>query len=251
MVAAGPSILHTAPMRPVLVALLATLCVYGQQKLEFDVASVKPSPDGEQSGFSLDTRNGRFSARNIDVFHLIEVAYRLNDLRLPDVPSWTKSARFDIQAQAADPGATSDDQVLVMLQALLEDRFQLKFHRVMREQTAYALSADGRGLKLSPAGEAQNGTLRLGNVDAPSISMKTLTALLEFELERPVVDRTGVTSNFAIRLEWASRKIAADAESAKPSLVTALREQLGLKLEATKAPLEVVVIDRVERPSEN
>lgn len=228
--------------------VLAITCL-GQGRPTFEVASVRPSNIAANQGMTVSMQAGRLSYRNMSLYDLIRTSYRLRTLQIGIMPNWTKSARFDIEAQAEDQQATPET-MMRMLQALIEDRFHLEYRREVREVAGYALSVDDRGAKLGPVRDGR-GSSNLGNLDLPNTSLQDLCGFLELELDRPVVNRTENGGRVAVRLEWASDKVAADATSSKPSLTTALREQLGLKLDSAKVPLEVFVIDRIEQPSEN
>jgi uncharacterized protein (TIGR03435 family) len=235
------------------VVLVAFLC-FAQEKPAFEVASVKPNPGGPETGFSVKIEpSGRVTFRNMSLWNLIRNAYALRDLEMAGGPPWIKDRRFDIQAQPA-PGAASipREQVLRMLQTLLEDRFRLKWRRESREQPAYGLTVGRAGPKLLPAHEGQE-RRRLGDLDVPSMSLDEVCQILEFELGRPVVNRTNLSGPFAIRLEWASERAPAvgSPDASQPSVFTAVQEQLGLRLEAIRTPVDVFVIDSVEAPSEN
>jgi uncharacterized protein (TIGR03435 family) len=189
------------------------------------------------------------------VWNLIRQAYKLRDLQISGGPGWIKTDGFDIEARPASP--VSRDKMNEMLRSLLAERFQLKVHTESRNLPAYALVVSNSGSKLQPAtgaGGPQN--TRLGQLDVPKMGMEQLSQVLEFDLDRPVIDRTGLAGEFAIHLEWTrerDRTAAGDAPVAqsRPSIFTALQEQLGLKLESIKAPVDVLVIDGVELPSAN
>jgi len=236
-----------------IVLVSAGIVCLAQNKPAFEVASVKPNPGGEERGFSVDfAPSGRFTARNMSLWILIRTAYKTRDLEMSGGPTWIKTRGFDVQAQPA--GTVSRDQALLMLQTLLEDRFQLKWHRESREGQAYALEVADRGPKLPPPGEAANRTLAMGDLDAPNITMDSLSQLLEFVLDRPVVNQTHLSGPFAVKLQWQSEHARAangGDNASRPSLVTAVQEQLGLKLTSTKLPIEFFVIDSAELPSEN
>jgi uncharacterized protein (TIGR03435 family) len=233
------------------IALVTIAVCFAQDPPSFEVASIKPNHEGSLAGFSEDiSPNGVFNVRNFSLWNLLRLAYGLRDLQISGAPAWSKAQGFDIQARPAPNGGTiAREQVLRMLQRLLEERFQLKAHRESRDTPAYTLTVSRGGPKLSAVREgAQRG--RLGDLDMPSMTMESLCQTLEFELGRPVVDRTGLPGSFAIRLQWASDKAPAPDPS-RPSLFTAVQEQLGLKLDATRAPIELFVIDGIQQPSEN
>jgi uncharacterized protein (TIGR03435 family) len=142
-----------------------------------------------------------------------------------------------------------------MLWALLADRFQVKVHREMRESPVYVLVTAKRGPKLKESDReamsrltlAGGRTIRITTIKG---SVEQLAGHLSGDLGRPVVDRTGLTGSYDHKLEWASDGgVAGDSNG--PSIFSVVQEQLGLRLESTKAPIETVVIDRVEKPTEN
>lgn len=196
-------------------------------------------------------------------------------------PGWAASDRYDISA--TKDAAFGLEQTKLMLQALLEDRFQLMLHRETKESQVYALVAAKDGIKLrasaegsclprsrtAPVDQAPKkvcGYLAFSpaGVDGTAISMEQLTTALSQALQRPVIDKTGLTGMFDVHVEWTADQstpgfVAPGSPPATPgaadpnskSIFTALQEQLGLKLESTKGPVEFLVIDRLERPSEN
>jgi uncharacterized protein (TIGR03435 family) len=226
-------------------------------KLEFEVASVKPT--ATQGSFTIDfPAGGGFSARNLTVQILLQTAYALQDYQISGGPSWTSSAGFDIQARgAAGGGEPPREHVLQMIQALLAERFHLAQHRETRQLPIYALVAGKTGPKLQAADSSVGGTkTMLGQLIVKKMSMTTLANILAFDLKRPVKDETALQGEFAFTLEWAPGLGESDAESkdrsaSKPSLFAAVQEQLGLKLESSKSPIEVFVIDHVEKPSQD
>jgi uncharacterized protein (TIGR03435 family) len=225
-----------------------------ENRAEFEVASIKPT--ATQGSFTVDfLPGGGFSTRNVTVHNLLRTAYGLQDYQISGGPGWIDSAGFDIQARAAaSTGEPPREQVLKMIQALLADRFHLALHRETRQLPIYALVVGKGGSKLQAADSnaTPSRTLKMGQLITQKMSMTTLADLLTFDLERPVRDETGLKGDFAFALEWTRGLAESDAgPSSRPSLFTAVQEQLGLKLESTKGPVEVLVIDRVEKPSEN
>lgn len=236
------------------VPLLIVVGLSAQERPAFEVATIKPNRQGPESGFSENiAANGRLTARNVTVWNLIRLAYGLRDRQISGGPPWIQSQGFDIQANPAQAGAPiPKEQTIRMIQTLLEDRYQLKSHRETRQLPAYALTVDTRGPKLPPPREGSGRTM-LGDLDAPSLTLASLCEILEFDLDRSVVNQTGLTGPYAIRLQWASERslkvVAADPSS--PSLFEAVREMLGLRLQTTQVAEEIFVIDSVEQPSEN
>jgi uncharacterized protein (TIGR03435 family) len=140
-----------------------------------------------------------------------------------------------------------------LLQSLLEDRFRLKVHREDRPSTVYSLVVAKNGPKLKPgdtANPSMGNSLQDGKMvlKADGLSMGSLARFLSRQAGRPVVDKTGLTGAYDVKLEWSPDQ---NADSAAESIFSAMQEQLGLRIEATKAPVNFVVVDSVERPSEN
>ncbi len=165
-------------------------------------------------------------------------------------PAWVAADGYDVDATY--PVNTPTDQVELMLQTLLADRFQLKVHREEREVPVYALVPAKGGTKLSaspPEGKFSSKTGR-GHLDLQHASTTTLSRFLANLTDRPVFDTTEVKGLFDITLYWTpdSNQLGADSG---PSIYTAIQEQLGLRLEPRKSPFEFIVIDHIERPSEN
>jgi uncharacterized protein (TIGR03435 family) len=243
-------------MKNLIPLIVLALAAFAQDHLRFDVASIKANPDGPQGAFSLNTSPGnRFRTRNMTVWNLIRHAYGVRTLQMAGGPEWIKTEGFDIEAKTEIP--VSQEQLREMLQTLLAERFRLKIRREQRSLPAYALVVAKGGPKLQPAADSpgRNKTM-LGQLVVQKMSMGELASVLESDLDRPVVDRTGITGNFAFQLEWTRERerTAADPNSTdpmRPSIFAALQEQLGLKLEATRSQIDMLVIESVERPSAN
>lgn len=243
-----------AVLAPMLVATLSQS--HAQDQVKFEVASIKANASGSQTEFSFDiTPEGGFRARNFTVWNLIREAYGLRDLQISGGPGWIKDKGFDVEARPAF--SVSRDKMDEMLRMLLAERFQLKVRTESRSLPAFALVVSNSGSKLQPAtGAGGPGKMMLGQLVVPKMGITQLAQILEFDLDRPVVDRTGLTGDFAIQLEWTreqDRTAAGDVpvDQSRPSIFAALQEQLGLKLESVKAPVDVLAIDRVELPSAN
>jgi uncharacterized protein (TIGR03435 family) len=223
------------------------------KRAEFEVASVKPTDT--QGSFTFDfPPGGRFSGRNLTVQNLLRIAYGLQDYQISGAPGWIDSAGFDIQARAAaSPSEPTREQVREMIQALLADRFQLVVHRETRQLPIYALVVAKGGPRLQAADtDVGRPKSMVGQMVVRRMSMTTLGNILAFDAKRPVRDETGLNGEFAFKLEWTPGLGESDAgPSPRPSLFTAVQEQLGLKLESAKGPIEVLVIDHVGKPSEN
>jgi uncharacterized protein (TIGR03435 family) len=242
----------------IVMAAFALAQTPGSEKAaEFEVASIKPTATQDGSFAINFPSGGRFSARNVTVEILLRNAYGLEDYQISGGPGWIKSAGFDVEARAARAAAGTveppREQVLRMIQALLADRFQLTLHRETRQLPVYALVVGKTGPRLqAPDTNVGQPRTMLGQMVVPRMSMATLAGILAFDVKRPVKDETGLQGEFAFTLEW-TRGLGEsdDGTPSRPSLFTALQEQLGLRLESTKGPVEVFVIDHVEPPSGN
>ena len=223
-------------------------------QLEFEVASIKPSKSGA-SRFSIHTSHGRFTASNTNLLILITMAYHVKNYQLSKAPDWLNSERFDISAEAQPD--TRSDEFPAMVRTLLLDRFKLAVHRETKVLPGYALVVAKTGSKLheSKIGESNvEGPLftgRRGNLASERITVAQLAETLSGYLQGPVLDMTGMQGSFELHLEWTPEDTPPDLAD-KPSIFMAVQEQLGLKLEARKVPVEMLVIDHLEKvPSEN
>jgi uncharacterized protein (TIGR03435 family) len=206
----------------------------------------------------VGTDPGRLTIRNASLKFCIEWAYGVKDYQISG-PGWLDSEHFDIVAKA-ERGAL-EDRLRQMLQALLADRFKLSLHRETKEMPVYALTVGKEGAKIHPVkadGKSRTGGGR-GHLTGQKISMPQLADLLtvgaQRELGRPVIDKTGLKGAFDIALNWTPEdpRPAGETEAAPgPDLFRALQQQLGLRLDSQKGPVEILVIDHVERvPTEN
>jgi len=225
-----------------------------------EVASVRPI--ASDSGTS---RTVRYSGRSINarasLAILISVAYQTEGYRLSGLPSWGDSQFYEVAAKAEGDGALTDDQFRQVLQTLLADRFQLKFHREVKEIPVYALVIDKNGPKVetSAPDAVYSRKIGRGQLSASRYQMTAFAGWLTRQVGRRVVDLTGLTGFYEVQLEWTPDQTAlpdhdgaAPLDSGGPSIFTALREQLGLKLESRKNhPIEMLIIDHAEKPGAN
>jgi uncharacterized protein (TIGR03435 family) len=217
----------------------------------FDVASVKANDSGDGHSHT-DSEHGQVRIQNRPLRLLIEMAYNVGEYQLA-APDWLASARYDVIAKA--PPEATDEQISAMMQTLLVERFKLTTHRESRPLSVYALTIAKGGPKLHRVEPGNSSTNRTPtSITGRKITMKRLADALSTRLDRPVVDTTGLDGVYDLDLKWAAdeggggQKPAADAAS----IFTAIQEQLGLKLEAKKLPVEVLVIDHAEKvPVEN
>ena len=223
----------------------------------FEVATLKPSdPSGPTYKRFLISGGRRLSTTNTTLNDLIAWGYVLHAKQIIGGPAWAATDKYDLQAQQDGQGLPSTQQWKGMVQKLLADRFKLAFHADKREIPVYVLTVAKTGPKLTkskgdPSGLPGLGFRPSGELDLYNAATASLAEMLQRSvLDRPVVDQTGLAGKYDITLKW-SPADARPGPDAPPDLYTAIQEQLGLKLTATKALDEVFVIDHVERPSEN
>jgi len=243
----------TGPSRVIpLVCLCCAAVAQTRPAPSFDVASVKLS--GMKAGsWCRFLPGGRLEAVSW-ISQLLQIAYGVEDYQVVGGPGWFTSDRYDIQAKAENPDA-GKSEMLLMLQSLLADRFKLKLHTETRDFPGFNLVLDKGGPKLRPLKEGEASQCGPGNSYVCGITtVADLANSLHHILRQPVFDKTDVEGRFDILLDFdtftaSGRTPPPDYD--KPSLSQALRDQLGLRLEAQKAALPVLVIDSVERPAAN
>lgn len=252
------------------VAVFIAITLFGQAPppvTAFEVATIKPNTSGDGRIGIFIQPGGRFSATNVTVKMLIQNAYGVRDFQISGGPSWIGSERFDITAKLEDvTGPLPPGSLGPALQGLLADRFQVKIHRESKELPIYALTAGKNGPKLKANTEGKGPQIRMGRgqLTATKIPMTMLANQLAQQLGRSVVDKTGLAGDFDFELTWTPEVGQGGGpfgpvpggpppppDESGPSIFTAVQEQLGLRLESTRGPVETIVIDRLERPSEN
>jgi uncharacterized protein (TIGR03435 family) len=264
----GKNIRHAAITALLLAGAMATWAQVQPPPLAFEVATIKRNVSLERSGSMGLDPGGRFHAVNAPVFWLISTAYGefqrpLFESQIIGAPAWLESEPYDIIAKAGPDVALlkPDEQfrkIPDLLRSLLEERFALKVHRETRQLAIYDLVRLKKDETLGPrmtrssldcAKESTkcgyNGLA--GHLTGGWITTTMLSTMLSSATQRVVVDRTGLDGRFDVELEWSPDQAATD----KPSIFAAVQEQLGLKLESTKGPVRVVIIDHIERPAED
>jgi uncharacterized protein (TIGR03435 family) len=234
--------------------------------LAFEVATIKPSNPDKPQGKRILMQPHRFSTTSMSLNDLITYAYGIHARQIVGGANWMASDRWDILAEPEAQGAPNRAQLKTMVQSLLADRFQLAFHHDTKELSVYAIVVAKNGPKLVKSAGDPNGLpgmffRGLGNLPATNASMAELASLMqEAVLDRPVIDQTGISGKFDLELRWTpdetqfeghGANVRRDAPDAPPDLFTAFQQQLGLQLKPIRAAVDVLVIDRVERPSEN
>jgi uncharacterized protein (TIGR03435 family) len=243
----------------------------------FEVATIKPTAPEEtglNKGRYIRMQSAhRFQAKNYTINGLIAAAYDLNPKMISGGPAWAETDRYDVIAAIRGDLRPSYDDQMRMLRKLLTDRLNLGFHREKKEFAIYELTVAKNGPKLAPTSappdESYNATTTLypaagGGIDhallpVHNITIQQFASVLQHAiLDRPVVDNTELTGRYDIDLEWTPDETnfggalpQAAPDSPKPGLFTAIQQQLGLKVEATRGPIDTLVIDRLDRPSDN
>jgi uncharacterized protein (TIGR03435 family) len=242
---------------------------------QVEVAAIRRNVDASPAKNIGIAPGGRLTVKNLPVRSMIRFAYNVQDFQISGGPSWMNSDAYDINAKVTENVGT--EQARPFLRKLLEDRFQLVLHHETKETTAYELLPAKSGLKIalsrngscvvpSPENFPKPGAplphycgnigIRPNLVEAYAVPMERFIAALSNILGRTVIDKTGIKQNIDIHLEFTPDEINAGppepaADLSGPSIFVAVQEQLGLKLESTKTPGDILVVDQLERPSEN
>ena len=271
---------------PILLGLLHVPRTQAQsQRVSFEVASIKATQGGDHRGMRfMFAPGGRFAGNNISVKFLIQEAYHIKDSQISGQPSWVDSELYDIEAKMDDTAAhaiqklnpdQSRKQIMQLFQSLLADRFKLILHHDKRDLPVLALLVAKNGPKLqettltpaelappSPKGPLIR-FMRRGQLSMTAVDLDLFADALSREIRSVVLNKTGLTAKYDFKLQWTPDEGQGPPYTASgvepmpgddangPTIFVALQEQLGLKLESWKQPLDVVVIDHIERPSEN
>jgi uncharacterized protein (TIGR03435 family) len=253
----------------VLAMMLGAVAAYGQAPPAFEVASVKPAPY-KGSGFigGVMVRGNTLTAEHASLNDLVTFAYNLRSVQLSGGPAWaergviTESELFEVIGKSAGDPPPPMDIYRQMLQTLLADRFKLQVHHVQKEFAVYNLVVNKGGPKLKDSPEDTKYGMNVYSLGRFGIRIQatsvTIQQLVDNQLvgyaERPVFNKTGLTGKYDFMLEFVTENLPPGAEVGPndgPALVTALQQQIGLKLEPGTAPFDTVVIDHAERPSGN
>jgi uncharacterized protein (TIGR03435 family) len=263
------------PTRVFAATLITVLCASAQAPPRprfdaFEVATIKPTDPNPTGRWIRMQSANRFQAHNHAVRTLIAAAYDLSPQAISGGPPWVDSDRWDILAKTPGEVRPDLDEQMAMLRRLLSERFQLAFHREPKELSIYTLSVAKGGPKLKESTLSPDATPEGppplifalsptgARLPARYATMAEFASVLQRSpLDRPVVDRTGLTGRYDFDLEFAPDErlwggaVPRPEKSDQPDLFKAIQEQLGLRLEATRGPVDALIIDRVERPSEN
>lgn len=244
--------------------LLLALAFFADDPLTFDVASVKPSDPAGRGGIIRQMPgNQTYHIQGATLRLMMTVAYTVTDRQISGGPAWMNTDRFDIEAKAARP--RTSDELHIMLQHLLEQRFQLKVRHETRQESVWALTVNKGGPKMPvhdpddldhapfapQVTRGADGGICPGLV-GKNVSMDYFAFFLSRTLDRAVIDRTGLTARYDVDVKYVPDGPApATISSECTDVFSAVIKQLGLKLESAKGPVQFLVVDRVEKPSEN
>ena len=259
-------------LRRAILFAAAIPCLFAQSK-KFDVATIKPNAE-KDNRFMMPggPQGGTYRATGVTLKMLIMYAYGVPAaFQVSGGPSWVGNERWDIQAKT-EGQTPSRDQFVDMLRALIEDRFQLKVRRETRDMPVYdlALAKSGSKLKLhsgDPPKPEDRLRMGFGSMRFQDSGLALFAHQLSLQLGRKVIDKTGLTGRYDFSLEWAPEPGQGGLEAIglppdpnfrpppadpnRPSLFTAIQEQLGLRLDSEKGPVDMIVIDSVSKPTEN
>jgi uncharacterized protein (TIGR03435 family) len=226
---------------------------------DWEVATVRPSnPNETHQSFMIEGRHVMILRQNVET--MLMVAYGLQKNQIVNIPDWAKTENFNVDGVPNVNGQPSVPQFQVMVRKLLEERFGLKAHTEERDMEVFALRVAKDGPKLMPTRSSPD-ALPNQNVHGgegeraltfTNVSMQDFALMMLYEVNRPLVDQTGLKGRYDFKLAFTKdEQRSATDSSAVPSLFTAIQEQLGLKLDAVKAPAPVLIVDRIEKPSAN
>ncbi len=242
--------------RLLLTTILLATPLLAQGSTTYDVSVIHhPKPDAEGSRMSVN--DASLEATNADLKRLLEYAYNIRPDLITGIPPALESQHYDVTAKVLDPDmkvleARKSPQRRAMLVPVLEDRFALKAHVETRELAVYELTAIGptKLTPLPPGGTDHGTNVSRTTIDATDITLTELCGTLADILHKPVIDKTSLTAGYAIKLKW-SPEDNNDPTNQDPPLLTAIQEQLGLKLKTSRGPVPTLVVDHIEPPTEN
>jgi uncharacterized protein (TIGR03435 family) len=252
---------------PVIVVVIGNLATpiasFAQQ---FEVATIKPTPEDNagngQPSITMFLPGGGFHRTNSTLKQLVRIAYGVQDFQVSGGPNWADGDRFDVEAKSESNA--SRDQVLLMIQALLKDRFKLKIRRDTKEGSIYTLLVGKNGSRLQSVPESEPANVRINRFMGKR-SMTQFAEYLSSVVGQPVVDKTALSGFFDIKLEFTPEQFrgrtSANGEPPRvngesidangPSIFTAIQEQLGLRREPAKGTVQSLIIESAERPTDN
>jgi uncharacterized protein (TIGR03435 family) len=224
----------------------------------WEVLTVRPSDPNYKFDY-FTVRGQHVIVKNQTVESMVRTAYGLQRSQVVGLPDWAKTEHFDADGLPDKVGEPNAIQVRGLMRNLLAQRFGLKAHHEQREMPVYALTLAKGGPRMEPSKADPNGMPdNVGGNDNgrqarkfTNVSMADLASMLQFNVDRPVIDRTGLAGRYDFKLQWTVDQVDAGAPDAPPGLFTAIQEQIGLKLQPEKANADLLVIDAVDRPTAN
>lgn len=258
--------LKSAIFTALLVSVSVLFCQAPLSQPVFEVATIKPVESGPKSPrFIVMQGTNRFVEKDYTLKLLIAAAYNLNPKAVTGGPSWMESDHYDILALTPGNKQPTHDEQMAMLRTLLADRFKLAFHRESKVFPIYSLELAKGGSRLKPSASPTDQPHLISTVypqrivlPARNASMADFASVLQRAiLDRPVVDRTGLRGRYDFDLEWAPDEsqfggdIPASTDASIPALFTAIQQQLGLRIVATRGPIQAIVVDHADHPSAN
>ena len=226
---------------------------------DWEVATVKTSDPNEMRGQHILLQGRQVMLLDTTVEQFLLLGYGVQQSQLAGEPEWVKTTRWDVNGVPDVEGQPSWRQLQGMVQKILTERFGLQLHHEQREMAVFALTVAKGGPKMTVNTSDPNRWMNQQNGDANgrhvealrNASMGDLAMILQFHVDRPVVDQTGLKGNYDFKLQWTVYDAQLAAPDAPPGLFTAIQDQIGLKLERVRSPADVLVIDTIERPGAN
>jgi uncharacterized protein (TIGR03435 family) len=256
------------PVRQKIVAIAALICglihptgmvraqsTGSQPAMRFDVVSIRENTGRAMGDGRMSLKDGVLLVNNLLLKSIITSAYGVHEGLIFGLPQWAEEARYDVRAKvtATDPAvltAMSREQRRSLMAAMLEDRFQLKVHPVTKQLPVYELVVAKGGPQFSASTAEHHIEVHKYEFSGTAVTIPMLASFLEEVVERSVVDRTGLGGAYDFRLRWAPDLSGVEGDT-MPSIFTAVQEQLGLKLQSSRGAVKTLMVDHVERPSEN
>lgn len=255
-------------MLAVVVMPLGAAPAQENKEAAFDVATIKPTTPDDRARYMIMQGAHQFVGKGYTLRFLVSAAYNLPPKAISGGPDWADADRYDILAATPGESRPTVDEQMAMVRALLKDRFKLTFHTEPKEFSVYLLTVAKGGMKLKETATPDEQPRLIATVwpgdrivlPARNATMTQFASTLQRAvLDRPVLDKTQLPAKYDFDLEWTyddsqfggNLPPIAPQNSGKPNLFAALQEQLGLKIESSRAPIDTIVIDSVQRPSEN
>lgn len=226
---------------------------------DWDVAAVRASDLADTRGQHINLQGSHVLLLDTTVEQLLLLGFGVQQSQLVNLPEWARTAKWDVNGVPNVQGQPGLKQIQGLMRKILAERFGLQLHHEERELPVFALQVAKGGPRLALNTSAPDGLLDQQNSedstrhveDLKNTSMSELALILQFHVNRPIVDQTLLKGRYDFKVQWSPSDAPNPAPDALPDLFTALREQIGLKLERVKAPTDVLVIDKVEKPDAN